>query len=45
MQKTDNKVFNYPLSYNPIIEYWYQIKDKKVVVSKKYLRYIKNYTG
>lgn len=35
MQKTDNKAFNYPLSYNPIIEYWYQIKDKKVIVSKK----------
>nr|DAK85652.1 MAG TPA: Large Terminase [Caudoviricetes sp.] len=41
MQKTDNKVFNYPLSYNPIIEYWYQIKDKKVVVSKKVFKVYK----
>lgn len=41
MQKTDNKVFNCPLSYNPIIEYWYQIKDKKVVVSKKVFKVYK----
>lgn len=41
MKKTDNKVFNYPLSYNPIIEYWYQIKDKKVVVSKKVFKVYK----
>ncbi|HBI91194.1 MAG TPA: terminase large subunit [Terrisporobacter glycolicus] len=26
---------NYPLSYNPVLEYWYQIRDKKVVVSEK----------
>lgn len=26
---------NYPLSYNPILEYWNDIKNKKVVVSEK----------
>lgn len=34
MQKTSN-IFKYPLAYNPILDYWNQIRDKKIVVSKK----------
>ena len=34
MQKTNN-IFRYPLAYNFILDYWEQIRDNKVVVSKK----------
>ncbi len=34
-------VIKYPLSYNPILEYWYKIKTKQVIVSDKVRRVYK----
>lgn len=34
-------VIKYPLSYNPILEYWYKIKTKQVIVSDKIRRVYK----
>ena len=38
MQKTNN-IFRYPLAYNFILDYWEQIRDNKVVVSKKVYKF------
>ncbi|PGX31013.1 terminase [Bacillus anthracis] len=34
-------MIKYPLSYNPILEYWYKIKTKQVIVSDKVRRVYK----